>query len=254
MGHVTRILWFAHPAVCTLWAVARWCSRCWGGDRISAAASADVVSRPPSAGRGTLQTFVCGLFYRWHPFPASACVKHRCAGSSHARPMCRLICPIGPIRSFAQRRLAVASACPPRQFAGVVLPLAPVSRVSVCQTSVRGLQPPHSVHVRSGRLFARRRPAVAPALPTALIRSRSRQRALPPPFAGIKKRAGSPLFFVVDSMRRDHFRSAGSSIPGRSAAILFRQASCSSRFNARNMVSNWVSNWVSPFAAVLGAK
>ena len=43
-----------------------------GGGGITAAASADVVSRPPSAGRGTLQAFVCGLYYRLRRFPASA--------------------------------------------------------------------------------------------------------------------------------------------------------------------------------------
>gem|GEM_PF-4320846 len=43
-----------------------------GGGKISAAASISGISRPPSAGRGTLQTFVCGLYYRLRRFPASA--------------------------------------------------------------------------------------------------------------------------------------------------------------------------------------
>ena len=30
MGHVTRCPTFAAPSVCTLWAAARWCLRCWG--------------------------------------------------------------------------------------------------------------------------------------------------------------------------------------------------------------------------------
>ena len=84
-----------------------------GGGRISAAASAAGVCRPPSAGRGTLQAFVCWLFYRLRRFPrqrVSSISARVPATSIRSSPFVSVRVRSG--RLFAQRRLAVASACP----------------------------------------------------------------------------------------------------------------------------------------------
>ena len=88
-----------------------------GGGKISAAASADGVSRPPAAGRGTIQTVVCELYYRLRRFPRQRVSSAGTRSSSPVCPFKSVHVRSSPFRALVRgRSLAVA---PSARLAGL---------------------------------------------------------------------------------------------------------------------------------------